>query len=449
MAYEIVVPRLGLTMESGRLVEWYKDDGAVVEEGEPLFAIETDKAIQEIEAPASGVVHHRPDVLNTELPIGTLIGYVAQSDETITWREVETPDVGKPEGAAMSSGVQSQPAGHTTDLQSDDEQRASPAARRRAAELGIDWHMISGSSSDGHVLLADVERVAAETEQSAAAIKASPVARRVAAELDVDLAVLATQYPDKRLTRRDVERAAAAEPTPSPTVRREPMTRLRQVTAERMANSAHTTAPVTLTTEVDATELVRLRTQLKDEDSAATGQIPTYADLLTKLVSKVLTEHPALNSRLDGQDIVMGDSTHIGIAVDTDRGLLVPVLRYAGRKGLREIAEESADLIERTRDGRITADELSGSTFTITNLGMYEIDAFTPIINTPECAILGIGRIVPKQIVVDVEAQRVAIRQMMFLSLTFDHRLVDGAPAARFLQRIKQLVEQPYLWLIS
>lgn len=449
MPYEIVIPRLGLTMESGRLVEWYKDDGAAVEEGEPLFAIETDKAIQEIEAPTAGVVHQRPDVLNTELPIGTLIGYIAQPDETINWKEVETRDAGKPEGAATSTGVRSQPAVHTTDLQSDDEQRASPAARRRAAELGIDWHVISGSSRDGHVLLADVERVAAETERGAAAIKASPVARRVASELDVDLAALATQYPDKRLTRKDVERAAATEPTPSPAVRREPMTRLRQVTAERMANSVRTTAPVTLTTEVDATELVRLRTQLKDDASAALAQIPTYTDLLTKLVSQALTEHPALNSRLDGEDIVMSDAAHIGIAVDTDRGLLVPVLRDAGTKGVREIARESADLIERTRDGRIAANELRGSTFTITNLGMYEVDAFTPIINMPECAILGIGRIVPKQVVVDVEAQRVAIRQMMFLSLTFDHRLVDGAPAARFLQRVKQLVEQPYLWLIT
>jgi pyruvate dehydrogenase E2 component (dihydrolipoamide acetyltransferase) len=138
---------------------------------------------------------------------------------------------------------------------------------------------------------------------------------------------------------------------------------------------------------------------------------------------------------------------HIGIAVDTDRGLLVPVVRDVQSKSLRQITQEAAALIAQARSGHVNADDLRGGTFTITNLGMYEIDAFTPIINLPECAVLGVGRIVAKQVVVDADAERVAIRRMMFLSLTFDHRLVDGAPAARFLQRVKQYVEQPYLWL--
>jgi pyruvate dehydrogenase E2 component (dihydrolipoamide acetyltransferase) len=162
-----------------------------------------------------------------------------------------------------------------------------------------------------------------------------------------------------------------------------------------------------------------------------------------------LIEYPQLNARFEGDSIVQAATVNVGIAVETERGLLVPVLRDVQAKSLRQLARESADLIERARSGRVGAEDLHGGTFTITNLGVYEIDVFTPIINLPECAILGVGRIVPKQVVVDADAGHVAIRHMMFLSLTFDHRLVDGAPAARFLQRVKQYVEQPYLWLVN
>jgi pyruvate dehydrogenase E2 component (dihydrolipoamide acetyltransferase) len=213
-----------------------------------------------------------------------------------------------------------------------------------------------------------------------------------------------------------------------------------------MAASAHTAAAVTLTTEADATELVRLRDHLKSDPSQP---VPSYNDVLAKLAAQALLEHPHVNARFEGDNIVQSAAVNVGIAVDTERGLLVPVIRDVQKKPLRQIARESAALIEAARTGRVNADDLHGGTITITNLGMYEIDAFTPIINLPECAILGVGRIVPKQVVVDAEAERLAIRHMMFLSLTFDHRLVDGAPAARFLQRVKQYVEKPYLWLVG
>ncbi len=214
-----------------------------------------------------------------------------------------------------------------------------------------------------------------------------------------------------------------------------------------MSESAHTTAPVTLTTEVDATELVTLREQLR-ADTAAQDPFPTYTDLLAKLCAHALLEHPILNARFEGGTIVMGTSVHIGIATDTERGLLVPVVRDVHTKSVRQLASETRPLIERARAGKATGQELGGGTFTITNLGMFEIDAFTPIINLPECAILGVGRIVSKLIVID-GAREIAVRQMMYLSLTFDHRLVDGAPAARFLQRVKELITRPYLWLVG
>ena len=226
------------------------------------------------------------------------------------------------------------------------------------------------------------------------------------------------------------------------------MSAVRRSIAEHMAASARTVAPVTLTCEVEATQLVVLRRQLKEDLSAENNPIiPTYNDILAKIVAQALMEHPQINARIDGEEIVFFPSAHIGMAVDTPRGLLVPVLRDVQAKSLRQIAGEAAALIEKTRLGTIAYEDLQDGTFTITNLGMYEIEAFTPIINLPQCAILGVGQIIPKQVVVDAELEKVAIQQRMALSLTFDHRLVDGAQAARFLQRSKRLIEKPYLWL--
>jgi pyruvate dehydrogenase E2 component (dihydrolipoamide acetyltransferase) len=226
-----------------------------------------------------------------------------------------------------------------------------------------------------------------------------------------------------------------------------PMSNVRRLIAERMATSAHTTAAVTLTTEADATELVKLRKAIAADVQGTETAVPSYNDLLAKLVSVALLEHPALNATLAGDAIVQHNIVHIGLAMDTERGLIVPVVRDVQSKAVQQIAAESARLIEQVRTHKISADDLRGGTFTITNLGMYEIDAFTPIINLPECAILGVGRIIAKQVVIDEEAETVAVRKMMALSLTFDHRIVDGGPAARFLKRVKQFVERPYMWL--
>lgn len=182
-----------------------------------------------------------------------------------------------------------------------------------------------------------------------------------------------------------------------------------------MTASAQTTAPVTLITEVDATELVKLRQGLKASSQSDTRPVPSYNDLLAKLVAEALAEHPQLNARIEGDDIVTSSAVNMGFAVDTERGLFVPIVHDVRAKSIRQIAAEGTALVQRVRDGSLLPDDLGGGAFTITNLGMYEIDAFTPIINLPQCAILGVGRIVPKQVVVDVEAGRVAIRHMLVL----------------------------------
>jgi pyruvate dehydrogenase E2 component (dihydrolipoamide acetyltransferase) len=213
----------------------------------------------------------------------------------------------------------------------------------------------------------------------------------------------------------------------------------RAVIAQRMAASHEQTAPVTLAAEADATALVGLRRQLQQD-----GVTVSYTDLFIQVLARALRDHPRLNATLDGDAIKVWSNVHVGIAVDTERGLLVPVLRNVEQKGLQQIAQETASLITRAQSGQCTPDEMQGGRFTLTNLGMFGVDMFTPIINLPQCAILGIGRIKTQPVMV---GNAVVGREMVWLSLTFDHRLVDGAPAARFLQRVVQMIEHPHLLL--
>jgi pyruvate dehydrogenase E2 component (dihydrolipoamide acetyltransferase) len=257
-------------------------------------------------------------------------------------------------------------------------------------------------------------------------VVATPRARRAARALGVDWRALPGSGRGGRVLERDVHGAAAAAPT-------QQLHGIRRVTAERVTLSARTVVPVTLTTEADATSLSRLRQEVEPDNA------PSYTDLLVKIVALALTEHTALNA--DHADV------HIALAVDTPRGLVAPVVRDAATRSVNAIASETRRLVDAAREGRLSLHDQEGATFTISNLGMYEIDSFTPVVNVPQCAILGVGRVVARPVVADEASERVEVRRMLALSLTFDHRLVDGAPAARFLQRVKHLVERPTLWL--
>jgi pyruvate dehydrogenase E2 component (dihydrolipoamide acetyltransferase) len=289
--------------------------------------------------------------------------------------------------------------------------KATPVAQRMAADTGVDLRAINGTGSGGRIVKEDVTRAT----QSAPTVASAPgVAERAVA-------------------------LPAAE-----VIERIPLKGVRSIIAERMGNSVHTTARVTLVMEVDATEFVVARERLKSKVAEGWGFAPGYNDLLAKIVAVALRRFPYMNARLAPDAIEILAHINIGMAVDTERGLLVPVIRDADRKNLHQFGEEFRSLADKARNGRSLPDELSGGTFTITNLGMYEVDAFTPVINLPEAAILGVGRIAPKPL---ARGDQVVIRQMWTLSLVFDHRLVDGAPAARFMQYIKQLIEEPYLLL--
>ena len=343
---------------------------------------------------------------------------------------------------------------------------ASPRARKLASEKGVDLASLTATGPGGRIIEKDV------IAYLSARPKASPLARRLAEDSGVDVFALAGTGPGGWVTQKDVEMAltakaqspepplaplpaplpasaAARQPAPRPlpeadVLERIPLKGVRGIIAERMAASVHTTARVTLVTEVDASEFVEVRNRLKASIGEAWGFAPGYNDLLALIVAKALRRFPYMNARLVDNAIEHLAHIQLGMAVDTERGLLVPVLRDADTMSLRTLGATFRELVDKVRRNRLSPDELFGGTFTITNLGMYDIDAFTPVINLPEVAILGVGRIAPKPVVRDGV---VVVRQMWTLSLVFDHRLVDGAPAARFLQFIKQMIEEPYLLL--
>jgi len=448
MAVPITIPKLGQTVEEVVLGPRLVPDGSRVHQGQEVLSIETDKAAFTVEAPADGYIHFGPFQEGDVVPVHTVVALIGAADEVFTaTAPPPTPGEAAPsETVAVTTVTTAAPTGRVF---------ASPRARRLAAHKQVDLTAVTGTGPGGRVIERDVQALLARRPAI------TPVAQRLAAEAGVDVTTLTGTGPGGRITRRDVAQAlqTAAPPplppaTPSPPTapaalppdvsRRIPLKGVRGLIAQRMAASVHTTARVTLVMEVDATEFVALRERLKARVAAEWGFAPGYNDLLAKIVAAALRRFPYMNARLTGDAIEWLEPIHLGMAVDTERGLLVPVIRHADRKSLRELGQELRTLVERARQGKALPDDLSGGTFTITNLGPYEVDAFTPVINLPEAAILGVGRIAPKAVVRDGQ---IVARSMLTLSLVFDHRLVDGAPAARFLQAIKNLIEEPYLLL--
>jgi pyruvate dehydrogenase E2 component (dihydrolipoamide acetyltransferase) len=415
---DVLMPKVGLTMTEGTVVHWHKREGDRVRKGEPLFTFETEKSTLDYEAPASGTLSR---ILVAEGCTVPCLTPVALLEDIVDACERSEAPLRRP---------------------------CSPRARMRAKALGVDLNQVVGSGPGGAIRERDVLAAA----QPAA--RATPLAKRLAEELGISLSEVAGSGPSGRITREDVARAAqaqraAAEPAADPP-RVHPLTPAQRVTAQRLAANAQAAPHVTLFTEADATHLVAAREQL----SAELNEKVSYSALFIAICARALKEHPHVNAswaaqlpdRPDQPGVVWHSAIHIGIAVDTPEGLLVPVLRDAGAKSLAQIHRESADLVARALSGQLQPDELRGSTFTITNLGMFEVDGFTPILNLPEAAILGIGRLAKKPAV--LEDGSIAARTLLTLSLTFDHRVMDGAPAARFLQRVKQLVERPFALLL-
>ena len=437
MAIDILMPPLSQTMDSLVLVEWSKKIGEPVARGETLFVVETDKAMLEVESPGAGTLRETLAAPGAEVKIGAKIGVIAEpGDETV--------------GATSATRAVAQMSRRDGKPLPPERQHrvfASPRARQLAQREGIALPSLTASGPQGMIVERDVR---AALERQRAQPKITPVARRVAEAAGLDVTALAPAEPGAPITRDDVEKAIQQQPVAEPVLpprragSRIALSPVRKTIARRLQASHQTTAPVTLNREVDATELAALRERLLGDLQPGDPR-PTYTDLLISIVARCLSRHPRFNAHFDGDAIELRDEVNMGLAMDTERGLFVPVIRDAQRKGLLELARARMQLAQRVADGAITPDEMSDGTFTLTNLGALGVDSFTPIINPPQVAILGVGRIRP---VPAVYQNQVSIRQVMFLSLTFDHRAVDGAPAARLLNDIAQMIEKPHrMWL--
>ena len=454
MAKEIRLPRLGWSMEEGTFQGWLKQNGVQVQVGDALFEVEGEKALQEVAALDAGILHIPPDAPKpgTTLPVGALLGYVLAAGEPL-------PDV--PEHTGTTSGnldLPAQPKIPSTP-------HAPPSVRRLARELKVPLASLLGKSSTGRITADDVrERANAPATLQTAAQVASPRARRSAKANGIDWTRLKGTGKNGRVREADIRAAMqssllgyransvgaddstggaeleAVQALPTDIVTLSPR---RKAIAARMRISRERTVPVTLTAVADASNLVSLRNQFKE--ATAKVPVPAYTDILAWVVAGVLRHHRLLAARWNDDastlQVPNGNAFNIGIAVNTPEGLLVPVIRNVGQVSFAETVATSRDLIQRARSGRLTVSEMQDGMFTITSLGAYGIDAFTPVINYPEVAILGVGKIHPEPVV--SADGHVISGDRLTLSLTFDHCAIDGAPAAAFLRDICHALEAP------
>ena len=446
MAQEIIIPRLGWSMEEGTFVAWLKSEGDFVKRGDALFELEGEKATQEIEAVDEGVLRIPPTgpKPGSVHKVGAIIGYLVGANDSIP---------------ALANPLQQV---NIEVVNEADSIVASPSVRQLARKVGVQLSQVKATGPRGRILQEDVhqaksilsentqEPVISHVSIMSSQQVASPRARRLANNLGINWKLLIGSGAGGRVRECDVKAASTNLPsaiTAAGKAQRIPISKKRRLIAQRLVASRQLTVPVTLTTKADATNLVNLRNQFKSTNG--THPIPSFQDIITKLVAEVLKEHMFLAGRWDEDAIVLPahHELHIGMAVDTEDGLLVPVIRNVAGLNLRDVAAQSKSLVQQAREGKITAAQMQGGVFTITNLGAFGIDSFTPVSNYPEAAILGLGAIRKEPVFLD-DGQVVAQLQLA-LSLTFDHRIVDGAPAARFLQALVSAISNPSAFLLG
>ncbi len=400
MASEVKLPRLGQGMESGTIVKWLKSEGDAVEKGEPLYELDTDKVTQEVEAEASGVLL-KIAVTEGEVAVGRTIGFIGAQDESVPDVAADAPAA--PEAVVEAPAAAEAPEPTPISTTSNGRIKASPLARRIARERGVDLAGVRGTGPDGRIVAEDVERAEAQT--------GAPVAA-----------------------------AAVAVPVAAGEIERRPLSNIRKVIARRLTE-AWTVPAFQLTVDVDMTraeELVQRQRELNPDVRV------TITDLLTRLCAQALMRHRDMNVRLGDDELLVYPSADVGIAVAAPQGLVVPVVRGADRLSLAEIAAVRGDLVARARDAKLRQEDLDGGTFTISNLGMFGVDQFVAVLNPPQASILAVGR--TRDQVVPVEGELLVL-PVMTMTLTCDHRAVDGATGAAFLGTVKAFLEDPGLAL--
>ena len=460
MAFEIIMPKLGVDMQEGEIIEWKKQEGDVVNEGDILLEIMSDKTNMELEAEDSGVLLKITRQAGETVPVTEVIGYIGAEGEVVADNVASAP-AAEPAPKVEEVATVEAPvvATQAPVVHEGGKVRATPKARKVARELGIDLTQVPGTGAKGRVHADDVENF------KGAQPKATPLARKIAADLGIDLASVSGTGFGGKITKEDILAISAPaqvkEAAAAPVVEAKPeevlpegvevipMSAMRKAISKGMTHSYLTAPTFTLNYDVDMTNLMALRKQVLDPIMNKTGMKVTFTDLIGLAVVRTLMkeEHRYLNASLidDAQNIELHKFVNLGIAVGLDDGLIVPVVHGADKMSLSEFVVASKDVIKKAQAGKLKAAEMSGSTFSITNLGMFGTKSFNPIINQPNSAILGVSATIQTPVVVDGE---VVVRPIMGLCLTIDHRIVDGMNGAKFMVDLKHLIENPMELLI-
>ena len=443
MASKIIMPKQGLQMETGIITQWLHGEGDEIKEGEPLFEMETDKLTITIDASAGGTLLTILAEPGEAIPVAATIAIVGQPGEDISAlvSEATAASGGAPAAQPEAPTVAPEAPAPAAPAESGGRKFISPRAKTAAEERGIDYSGISGTGTDGLVIERDI------LAYEAGRLDITPLAANVARLNGVDASAVKGTGPNGKITVADVSaagavpKAAAASPRGS---RVEPMNGMRRAIARNMMASKTTNAQASHRMAVDMTQIIQLREAFK-----AMNVKISYNDIIIRICAQALREMPIVNASIDGNNIVYHDYVNIGLAVSVPGGLIVPVVKDADIIGLTEIAARSRALVDKAHSGALTTDDYHGGTFTVTSLGMFDVDDFVAIINPPESAILAVGKICKTPVVVTGKdgADEIAIRPMCALTLGYDHRSIDGAEAAKFLQKIKQYAQNPALML--
>ena len=411
MAYEVQMPKWGLTMKTGKIARWLVSEGGAVETGQPLLEVETDKITNVVESPASGVLLQIVSPQGEVVPVMQVIGVIGAAGEAVAAQ----PAASAAASSAAPAKAEKAPASGVAAKASGEPARAMPAARRLAAELGVDLASVQGTGRDGAVTEKDVRAAHEAAQKAPAAGGSTPAASGSCADSSVSSG---SGCEDEIV----------------------PMDGLRKLIADNMMASLQGAAQLTVFVEADVTEMVALRDSMLARNKKNPDYRLSYNDIIAFAVCRALLRHPVMNSTLREDGIHLHKHVNLGMAVSLDTGLIVPNVKNADTFSLEQLKEKVRDAASRARKGGLSMDEISGGTFTISNVSMLGVDGFTPILNPPETGILGVGRVVEKPGVFEGE---VCVRKMMTLSLTFNHMVTDGGPAMSFLRTLADMLEKP------
>ncbi|HCL25462.1 MAG TPA: 2-oxo acid dehydrogenase subunit E2 [Dehalococcoidia bacterium] len=434
MATSIVMPQMGYDMHEGKVVRWLKKEGEDVARGEVIAEIETDKATVEFEAYTGGIMGRIVADEGVSIPVGDLIAVITEPGEAVPGDVAPAASAAEAEATAPAEAPASTPT--PAPAAPNGFVRASPLAKRLARERGVDLITLTGTGPEGRIVEADIPE---------AEVRASPLARRLAQERGIDLSTITGSGPGGRIVEADIpeETAPAAAPVPASTPapaagENVELSRMRQAIAKVTVDSKREAPHFYVTAEIDMTKAMSFRQDINNEVDGE--KRVSVNDLIVKASAIAISRHPKFNSFFRDDHLQMNSSINVGIAIALESGLIVPGINDCGNKSLVEIAAASRDLVSRANSGTLRNEEYSGTTFSVSNLGMFDIDSFTAIIFPPHAAVLAVGTVREQPVVRDGE---LAIAQIMKATLSTDHRVADGAEAAQFLVEIKKLLENP------